>query len=80
MKKNNYIVLSAFILLMFIPVVDVFAQQCTQPAGCCPDGFPPFLCTGCPPCTGIPLDGGLSALLIAGVAFGAKKLRGNQKS
>ena len=75
MKKINYIVFGIFVLLMFLPSIDILAA-CQQPGGCCPDGFPPFLCTDCPPCTGAPLDGGLSALLLAGVAFGAKKLKG----
>lgn len=74
MKNYNYIVFTIFLLLMFLPSVEIFAQ-CTFPGGCCPDALigSPF-CTNCPPCTPVPLDGGLSALLIAGVAYGAKKV------
>lgn len=78
MKKINYIVFTAFLLLMFLPSVDVLAV-CTFPGGCCPDGFPPQFCPDCPPCVPVPLDGGLSALLFAGVAYGAKKVYGKVK-
>ncbi|MGB0882632.1 MAG: PID-CTERM protein-sorting domain-containing protein [Vicingaceae bacterium] len=80
MKNFNYIVFAAFIILMLIPSVDLFAV-CTFPGGCCPDqlgqGHP--ACTDCPPCVPVPLDGGLSALLLAGVAYGAKKVYGKVK-
>tara|TARA_B110000091_G_C13417191_1_gene310595 strand:- start:172 stop:411 length:240 start_codon:yes stop_codon:yes gene_type:complete len=75
MKNFNYIVFTVFLVLVFLPGADLVAQTCTFPGGCCPDGFPIALCPGCPPCTPVPLDGGLSALLIAGVAYGAKKMR-----
>lgn len=78
MKKNNYIVFAAFLLLMLIPSVDLLAQ-CTFPGGCCPVGFPPQLCPGCPPCVEVPLDGGLGAMLVAGVAYGAKRIYGKAK-
>jgi len=82
MKNVNYILpLLLLSLMIIIPCTDFFAQ-CIGPTGtnngvpCClvVDGCGPF---GCPNCDGIdvPLDGGLSALLIAGVAYGAKKIR-----
>ena len=79
MKKNNYIVFAAFLILMFLPTLDLLAQ-CNFPGGCCPDGLAGHpLCTGCPPCVPVPLDGGLSALLIVGVAYGAKRIYGKAK-
>ena len=78
MKKTNYIVFAVFILMVFVPSIDIYAV-CTQPTGCCPDGFPAFMCVDCPPCSGVPIDGGLGALLIAGVAFGVKKVKGKVK-
>lgn len=77
MKKNNYIVFAAFLLMMLIPSIDMFAA-CTFPGGCCPTGLPPQFCPDCPPCVPVPLDGGLTALLIAGVAYGAKKVYGKK--
>ena len=78
MKNFNYIVFAVFLLLMLFPSVDILAQACTFPGGCCPDGFPPQFCPNCPPCVPVPLDGGLSALLIAGVAYGAKRVYGKK--
>ena len=81
MKKIHYIFIVLFLGLMIFPNVELLAQ-CTGPVGdggdCC--AVPPLCGPTCPPCTPVPLDGGLSALLIAGVAFGAKKLRGNFKA
>ncbi len=79
MKNFNYSVFAAFIVLMLAPSVDLFAA-CGFPGGCCPDalvGSP--VCTDCPPCVPVPLDGGLSALLLAGVAYGAKRVYGKSK-
>jgi hypothetical protein len=83
MKNFNYIVFATLLLLMLVPSLELLAT-CTHPtligATCCPDGYPVFLCTGvCPPCTDVPLDGGLSALLVAGVAYGAKRMYGKAK-
>ncbi|MDG1477908.1 MAG: hypothetical protein P8Q14_12230 [Vicingaceae bacterium] len=78
MKNFNYIVFAALFLLMLLPSADLLAQ-CTFPGGCCPDGLPPSFCPGCPPCVPVPLDGGLSALLIAGFAYGAKRVYGKAK-
>tara|TARA_B100000809_G_scaffold249578_1_gene281077 strand:- start:1744 stop:1980 length:237 start_codon:yes stop_codon:yes gene_type:complete len=78
MKNFNYIIFAVFVLLMVFPSVDLLAQ-CTFPGGCCPDGFPPGACPGCPPCVPVPFDGGLSTLFIAGVAYGAKKVYGKAK-
>ena len=79
MRNFNYIVFAVFLLLMFLPVVDLFAV-CTFPGGCCPDGLAGHpACVDCAPCVAIPLDGGLSALLFAGVAYGAKRMYGKVK-
>ena len=63
-------------LIIFLPVADVFAQG----PSCCP--FPPDVstCGGLPPCTPVPLDGGITALLVAGIAYGAKRMYGKSKS
>lgn len=86
MKNFNYIVFVAFILMVIFPSFDIFAQ-CTGPLtgipnDCCPPGSNAALCAAfnCPPCAPVPLDGGLSALLIAGVAYGAKRIYGKSKS
>jgi len=68
-------------LIILIPCCEVFAQCGPGPAGtengnpCCAFAFPGC---SCPVCTPIPLDGGLSALLIAGVAYGAKRVYGKK--
>jgi hypothetical protein len=75
MKNFNYIVFSFFLVLMLFPVVDVFAG-CFNITTCCGNNPPGgAFCDTCPPCVAVPFDVGLSALLIAGVAFGAKKVR-----
>ena len=80
MKNTNCIYLFLVIGMLLFPTLGVFSQ-CSGPVGDDVDGNPccavPPLCGPlCPPCTRIPLDAGLSALLVAGVAFGAKKLKG----
>lgn len=63
---------------MLFPSIESVAQCFPPQFTCCPT---PGACgPTCPDCTPVPLDGGLSALLIAGVAFGAKKLRSNLKA
>jgi hypothetical protein len=82
MKKYKSLVTSVLILLLFIllPNFDIFAQ-CININTCCSDNPPPAaFCSGCPPCPAVPLDGGLSALLLAGVAYGAKRIYGKGKS
>ena len=84
MKNFNYIIFAVFLILMLIPSAEVFADCSAAPLGlpngstCCPIGASTTLCNAfnCPPCSSVPLDGGLSALLIVGVAYGAKKMRG----
>lgn len=78
MKNFNYIVFAVFFLLMLLPSVEIFAA-CVFPGGCCPDGLAGHpACTDCPPCVPVPLDGGLTALLVAGVAYGAKRVYGKK--
>ncbi|PCI99639.1 MAG: hypothetical protein COB15_04025 [Flavobacteriales bacterium] len=78
MNKIKYILpLLILGLLITVPCVDVLAGG----PPCCPVQTPPLACDGIlPPCPQIPLDGGLSALLVAGVAYGAKKIFGKSKS
>ena len=81
MKKYKSLVTSVLILLFtLLPNFDIFAQ-CINFTSCCSDSPPPAaFCSGCPPCPAVPLDGGLSALLLAGVAYGAKRIYGKGKS
>ena len=80
-KKSIYIIAVFFcIAMVLMPFSDVLAQ-CTGPFRtdlipnpCCP--IFPVCGVTCPACVPVPLDGGLSALLIAGIAFGAKKVFG----
>jgi hypothetical protein len=61
-----------------IPCCDMIAQCIPPQLPCCPT---PGTCNpGCPDCTPVPLDGGLSALLVAGLAYGSKKIFGKSKS
>ena len=84
MKINKYILpLLLLSLMIIIPWSEIFAACPGLPLGfgaydadndCC---YLPGICGPlCPTCTEIPLDGGLSALLIAGVAYGVKKVCG----
>ena len=71
MKRRHYIVVSVLFLLLVFPSTDICAQCCTQAQ----------IDLGCPLplCPTVPIDGGLSALLIAGAAYGAKKMYGKSK-
>jgi hypothetical protein len=83
MKQIKHI-LPIIIIALFIlmPSIDAIAQCGPGPTGeengnpCCVFNFPGCIC---PVCTPVPLDGGLSALLFAGLAFGAKKVMGKSK-
>lgn len=67
---NNYLkILTVFIFLAFFATMDLFAAGPPGPPG---GGGPPGGCW--PPSSCIPIDGGLSFLLIAGVAYGGKKM------
>lgn len=65
---KHFVALTAFVLLLN---ANSFAQV---PAGSGPPGPPAGGTPPCwpPPC--VPIDGGLTALLIAGAAFGGKKI------
>jgi hypothetical protein len=58
-------------ILLITALLLTYKIGCTQP--------PPDPITGCwpPPC--IPIDGGISFLLIAGAAYGGKKLNDTRK-
>jgi hypothetical protein len=78
MKKIHYIMLLLFVGLMVLPNIEIIAQCIPPQLPCCPT---PGACgPTCPDCTPVPLDGGLSALLFAGVAYGAKRIYGKSKS
>ena len=64
--------LLAFFVLI---TVDLYAAGPPGPPG--GGGGPPGGCW--PPSTCIPIDGGLSFLLVAGAAYGAKKIYDNSK-
>ena len=66
------------IIFFVLSSSDLFAL-CSDLEDCCDGLLPPFLCTTCPDCPAIPIDGGLSALLVAGAAYGAKKVYGKSK-
>ena len=76
-KLQLLIPLLLLVLIVLIPSFEVLAQ-CTGPHDpnllCC---YAPSPVCGinCPECVEIPLDGGLSALLLAGVAYGYKIIR-----
>ncbi len=77
MKKIHYIFFLAFFGLMLLPSIDIVAQCFPPQFTCCPVAG---ACgPACPTCTPVPLDGGLGALLIAGVAYGAKRVYGKSK-
>ena len=78
--KIKYILPVTFLFLMLLlPSINIYAQ-CFDLVGCCNNALPPGLCTTCGPCPEVPIDGGLSALLIAGVAYGAKRVYGKSKA
>ena len=63
MKQNSWIIKTASLVIMFCLPVLAMAQP--------PDPGP------CPTC--IPIDGGLSLLIVAGVGYGIKKVRDSRK-
>ena len=83
-KIKNTLPLIIVLLMLLTPTVQVVAQ-CISQTSCCSGalGTSNPGCAGCvgyPQCaTPIPLDGGLSALLVAGVAYGAKRIYGKDK-
>ena len=78
--KLKYLTLKLLLAAFFIAANALtFAQG--PPGGPPPGGTPPT--QGGPPCwdpSCIPLDGGLSFLIVAGAALGAKKIHSHRKS
>ncbi len=72
MKDKMYILLTLVLILGFSLINDVLASGAPGPPG--GGGAPCW-----PPSTCIPIDGGLSFLLVAGAAYGAKKIYGVAK-
>ena len=78
-------ILPIFLLITFVVLSsnDLFAI-CSDFEDCCNGDLPAFLCNTCTqihgPCPSVPIDGGLSALLTAGIAYGSKKFYGKSKS
>lgn len=78
MRLNKFLIVGIFTIFMLLPTVDIYAQCFPNLTTCCDNPTLPT-CGGCPPCVPVPLDGGLSALLLAGIAYGAKKVHGKTK-
>jgi len=70
MKK----ILSLICVIMFFCVIGLFSQP-SGPGGGPGGGDPPV---GDPP-VGVPIDGGALALLLAGAAYGVKKIKDKKK-
>ncbi|MDB4534086.1 hypothetical protein N9242_04370 [Vicingaceae bacterium] len=66
-------ILNTFLLFLFLSISQAIAQVNPPggcPGGCCPVGSPPGFCpAGCPDCPGVPLNGELTLLLIAGLSL-----------
>jgi len=54
-------------------MVFLFNMSIAQPGGGGPSGGDPGDCNDCPPTGAVPLDGGLTLLAAAGIAYGTKK-------
>jgi hypothetical protein len=82
MINMRYIYLLLLVgIFILLPGIDAMAQCFPPQFTCCPPELGPGACGGaCPTCTPVPLDGGLSALLVAGFAYGAKKIYGKPKA
>jgi hypothetical protein len=89
MNKLSFFFPVLVVGFLIIPFNNLSAQLCTKGGAigtnngqpCCLD-VGPKACGGpdeCPACPSVPLDGGLSALLIAGIAYGSKKAFGKSK-
>lgn len=74
MSKNLKPIL-VLLAIFFLSNLDLLAAGPPGPPG---GGGPPGGCW--PPSTCIPLDGGLSFLLLAGAAYGAKKILDTSKT
>lgn len=78
MNKLRYILPLVILMgMLLIPGLELFAQG--PPEDCCPTILMPACGHLLPECEPVPLDGGLSALLLAGVAYGAKRFYGKAK-
>lgn len=85
MNKLQFLIpLLLLVLIVLIPSMEVLGQCAVGPLGdngCC---LVPGSCfgsagpLGCFNCVDVPFDGGLSALMLAGVAYGAKRLYGKK--
>ena len=65
MNEKKYMAFFLVLCLFLFKINPLFSQG-PPPAASCPD----------PPCAPIPLDGGISILIAAGAAYGAKKVYG----
>ena len=71
MKKEVPYIILVLSICSFLFIADIFAQGPPPP--------PPPPCP-VPPCpTNIPIDGGISLLIAAGVAYGSKKIHDSRK-
>lgn len=72
MKKSANLFLSAFLLMGFLTIGNELLAQG-------PPGGGGGLGNDCIPSPCVPIDGGLSILLIAGAAYGSKKVYDHNK-
>ena len=74
MKRNNILPLACIAVAFILNIGVLFAQPASAPSN--PRSTP---AKGCwpPPC--MPIDGGISFLIAAGVAYGGKKLHNHRK-
>ena len=80
MNRFSYILaLLLLALMILVPSMEILAQCGPGPTAAGPCCVIPFPGCSCPLCAEVPLDGGLSALLFAGVAYGAKKVYNKAK-
>lgn len=73
MKKSANLFLSAFLLMGFLTIGNELLAQGPPGGGGSPGN------SGCIPTPCVPIDGGLSILLIAGAAYGSKKVYDHNK-
>lgn len=72
MKKIRYVILACFIV---VPAMINLNNIIAQPGGDPPPNPPCWP----PPCT-IPIDGGIGFLIVAGIAYGGKKVLDQKKN
>ena len=77
MLMSKYFKMHLRRLITSIFMVFVFNMAIAQPTG--PGGTDPGDCNDCPPSGAVPVDGGLTFLAAAGIAYGARKANRRKK-